>query len=156
MTQRAPYEALAAEGMKAVGGVYMYVARCGLEKSLVDLAYLRASQMNGCAYCIDSHVHDLIKEGVPVAKLALVSAWRETGPLFSERERAALAWTEVITLIARTHAPDADYEAAVAVFGEKDLADLTIAIGLINTYNRVAIAFRRTPPVRAVDPRGQP
>ena len=145
MSQRASYETLAAEGMKTLGGVYMYVARCGLEKPLVDLVYLRASQINGCAYCIDSHTHDLLKEGVSIEKLVLVSAWREAGPYFSERERAALAWAEVVTQVGTTHVPDAAYESAVAVFGEKSLADLTIAIGLINTYNRIAISFRKPP-----------
>ena len=145
MEQRALYETLAAEGMKALGGVYLYIARCGLEKTLVDLVFLRTSQINGCAYCIDSHSHDLLKEGVPIAKLMLVSAWREAGPCFSAREQAALSWAEVVTRVATTHVPDADYAAAVAVFGEKALADLTIAVGLINTYNRVAISFRKIP-----------
>jgi AhpD family alkylhydroperoxidase len=152
MTQRAPYDTLAAEGMKAVGGVYMYVLRCGLEKPLLDLVYLRASQINGCAYCIDAHSQDLLKEGVAIEKLVLVSAWRETGAWFTERERAALAWAEVVTRIAKTQAPDADYEAAVAVLGEKALADLTIAVGLINLYNRMGIAFRKTPPLRPPHP----
>ena len=145
MAQRAPYDALSAEGMKAFGGVYMYVARCGLEKSLVDLVYLRASQINGCAYCIDAHTHDLLKEGVALEKLVLVAAWREAGDYFSERERAALSWTEVVTRIAHTQAPEADYQAAVTSLGEKVLADLTIAIGLINAYNRMAISFRKPP-----------
>ena len=148
MTQRASYDTLAAEGMKALGGVYMYVARCGLEKSLVDLVYLRSSQINGCAYCIDAHTRDLVKEGVALEKLMLVSAWREAGSYFSQREQAALAWAEVVTQVATTHVPDPAYEAAVAVFGEKDLADLTIAIGLINTYNRIAISFRKPPQSR--------
>lgn len=146
MTQRASYETLAAEGMKTLGGVYMYVARCGLEKALVDLVYLRTSQINGCAYCIDSHTQDLLKQHVPVEKVVLVSAWREAGAFFSERERAALAWAEVVTLVSENHVPEQDYATAVAVFGEKSLADLTIAIGLINVYNRVAISFRKTPP----------
>jgi AhpD family alkylhydroperoxidase len=145
MSQRAPYETLAAEGMRALGGVYTYVARCGLEKPLVDLVYLRASQINGCAYCIDAHTHDLLKEGPCVEKLALTSVWREAGSWFSKREQAALAWAEVVTQVAETHAPDADYAAAVSEFGEKGLADLTIAIGLINTYNRMGIAFRKPP-----------
>lgn len=146
MTQRVPYETLAADGMKALGGVYMYVARSGLEKSLVDLVYLRTSQINGCAYCIDSHAQDLLKAHVPMEKILLVTAWREAGAFFSERERAALAWAEVVTRVSDTHVPDADYKAAVAVFGEKALTDLTIAVGLINTYNRIAISFRKTPP----------
>ncbi len=145
MTQRASYETLVPEGMKALGGVYAYVARCGLEKSLIDLAYLRASQINGCAYCIDAHTHDLVRAGATLEKLILVSAWREAGPYFSEREQAALAWAEIVTRVADTHIEDADYAAGLAVFGEKALADLTIAIGLINTYNRIAIGFRKTP-----------
>ncbi len=145
MSQRAPYETLAAEGMKALGGVYGYVARCGLEKPLVDLVYLRASQINGCAYCIDSHTRDLLKEGVAVEKLMLLSAWHEAGDIFSAQERAALRWTEELTLISETHASDEAYQAVAAAFEPKALADLTIAIGLINVYNRVAIGFRRGP-----------
>ncbi len=145
MSQRAPYETLAAGGMKALGGVYSYVAGCGLEKTLLDLVYLRVSQINGCAYCIDAHSHDLLRECVSVEQVMLVSTWREAGACFCERERAALAWAEIVTQIARTQAPDADYRAAVAVFGEKALADLTLAIGLINAYNRIAISFRKVP-----------
>ena len=89
---RLPYDTLAADGMKALGGVYAYVGRCGLEKPLVDLAYLRASQINGCAFCIDAHTHDAIAEGATVEKLMLVSAWREAGSYFTARERAALEW----------------------------------------------------------------
>jgi AhpD family alkylhydroperoxidase len=145
MSQRAPYDTLAAEGMKTLGAVYMYVARCGLEKALVDLVYLRASQINGCAYCIDAHTHDLLKAGASLEKLVLVSAWREAGAYFSDRERAALAWTETVTRVAETHAPDAAYDEASSAFEDKELADLTIAIGLINVYNRVAISFRKPP-----------
>jgi AhpD family alkylhydroperoxidase len=145
VSQRAPYETLATEGMTALGGVRAYVARCALEKTLVDLVNLRVSQINGCAYCIDAHAHELLNECVSVEQMMLVSVWRDAGSCFSEREQAALAWAEVVTLVAKTHAPDADYAAAVAVFGEKALADLTLAIGLINTYNRIAICFRKTP-----------
>jgi AhpD family alkylhydroperoxidase len=145
MSQRAPYETLAAEGMRALGGVDTYVARCGLEKPLVDLVYLRVSQINGCAYGIDAHSHDLLKECVSVEQIMLVSAWREAGACFCVREQAALAWAEVVTGVAETHAPAADYDAAAAVFGEKALADLTIAIGLINIYNLIAISFRKVP-----------
>lgn len=116
-----------------------------MEKTLVDLVYLRASQINGCAYCIDAHTHDLLKEGVPIEKVVLVCAWREAGPCFSVREQAALAWAELVTNVPKTHVPDADYDAAVAMFGEKAVADLTIAIGLINAYNRMAISFRKIP-----------
>ena len=145
MTQRLDYQKLSAAGMRAVGGVYMYVANSGLPKELVDLVYLRASQINGCAYCIDSHTRDLVKEGVPLEKLMLVSAWRESGEVFSEKERVALQWTEAVTLISQTHAPDDAFAAVSAQFQPKEVSDLTIAIGLINIYNRVAISARRGP-----------
>jgi AhpD family alkylhydroperoxidase len=142
---RLPYDILAADGLKALSGVYAYVLRCGLEKPLVDLAYLRASQVNGCAYCIDMHTHDAVAEGASVQKLMLVAAWREAGACFTTRERAALAWAEVVTDVARTHVPDDAFEAVSAAFSEKEVADLTLAIGLINIYNRLAISFRRPP-----------
>ncbi len=142
---RLPYDKLAAEGMKALGGVYGYILRCGLEKSLIDLAYLRASQVNGCAYCIDMHTHDAVVEGAGVEKLMLVAAWREAGVYFTPRERAALAWAEVVTQIADSHVPHDAFAAACTAFTEKELADLTLAIGLINVYNRLAISFRRPP-----------
>jgi AhpD family alkylhydroperoxidase len=145
MTQRSAYQTHAAAGLKGLGGVHVYISNCGLPKQLIDLVYLRTSQINGCAYCMDLHTADLRKGGMPVEKLMLVSAWREVGRYFSEQERAALAWTESVTNISETHAPDADYQAAAAQFGEKELADLTLAIALMNTYNRMAIAFRRGP-----------
>lgn len=148
MTQRLHYQTLAADGMKALGGVYMYVAKCGLPKTLIDMVYLRVSQINGCSYCIDSHTQDLLKEGATVEQLMLVQVWREAESFFSDRERAALAWAETVTLVSETQVPDDAFEAARAVFEEKELADLTIAIGLINTYNRVAISFRRGPEKR--------
>ena len=132
-------------GVQALGGVYGYVVQSGLEDILIDLVYLRVSQINGCAYCLDAHTRDLIKKNVAPAKLALVQAWREAKPLFSEREKAALAWAESVTLVASTHVPDDDFNAVSAVFGEKELADLTMAIGLMNAYNRLAISFRRVP-----------
>ena len=143
MTQRSAYQTHAAEGMRAIGAVHTYLSKSGLPKPLLDLVYLRASQLNGCAYCIDNHSHDLLKEGVSQEKLLLLSAWHEAGAFFSER--AALAWTDALTHVSETHAPDADYEAAAAQFSEKELADLTIAIGLINAFNRIAIGFRRPP-----------
>lgn len=145
MTQRLDYEAVAAEGVRALGGVHHYVAKSGLPLALIDMTYLRVSQINGCPYCIDMHTRDAMKHGVAVEKLMLVSAWRDTGALFSPQERAALQWAEALTLIAQTGAPDADYQAAAAQFGEKDLVDLTIAIGLMNAYNRLAVSFRNTP-----------
>ena len=116
-----------------------------LQKVLVDLVYLRVSQVNGCAFCIDMHSRDLLKEGVTIDKLVLVPGWREGGALFSATERAALAWAETVTRVAETGVPDAEYEAAASVFDQKQLADLTIAIGLMNAYNRMAISFRAVP-----------
>jgi AhpD family alkylhydroperoxidase len=145
MTQRMDYNAATPAGMKALGGVYGYIMQSGLPKTLVDLVYLRISQINGCAYCIDMHSRDLLKEGVAIEKLVLVPGWREGGPLFDKTERAALAWAETVTQVAESGVPDAEYEAAAAAFDQKQLADLTIAIGLMNAYNRMAISFRATP-----------
>lgn len=145
MSKRLDYNQIAPAGAKALGGVYGYVMQSGLAPVLVDLVYLRVSQINNCAYCLDMHTRDLLKKGVKVEKLALVQAWREGGPLFDARERAALAWAESVTLVAQTGVPDAAYEEARAVFEERELVDLTIAIGLMNTYNRMAISFRSTP-----------
>jgi AhpD family alkylhydroperoxidase len=145
MTQRLDYAAAAPAGVKALGGVYGYVSQSGLAKELVDLVYLRISLINGCAYCIDMHSRDLLKGGLAPEKLALVPVWHEAGALFSERERAALKWSETVTRVAETGVPDADFQAAHSVFGDKELTDLTIAIGLMNTFNRLAISFRATP-----------
>ncbi|MDR6201385.1 carboxymuconolactone decarboxylase family protein [Paraburkholderia graminis] len=145
MSKRLDYTQIAPAGVKALGGVYGYVMQSGLSPVLVDLVYLRVSQINNCAYCLDMHTRDLLKKGVTVEKLALVQAWREGGDLFDLRERAALAWAESVTLVAQTGVPDAPYEVARAVFNERELVDLTIAIGLMNTYNRMAISFRNTP-----------
>ena len=149
MTQRMDYNATTPAGMKALGGVYGHVLQSGLPKTLVDLVYLRVSQINGCAFCIDMHSRDLLKDGVKVEKLVLVPAWREAGALFDATERAALAWAESVTRVAETGVPDGDYAAAAAVFDPKQLADLTIAIGLMNAYNRMAISFRATPAAAA-------
>jgi AhpD family alkylhydroperoxidase len=112
---------------------------------LVDLVYLRISQINNCAYCLDMHTRDLLKKGVRIEKLALVQAWAEAGNLFDKRERAALAWAETVTRVSETGVPDQAFQAARAVFEERELVDLTIAIGLMNVYNRLAISFRNTP-----------
>jgi AhpD family alkylhydroperoxidase len=145
MTMRLDYEKVAPVGVKALGGVYGYILQSGLSSELTELVYLRVSQINNCAYCLDMHTRDLLKKGVAVEKLALVQAWREAGPLFSERERAGLAWAEATTRIAETGVPDDAFDTARAIFEEKELADLTIAIGLMNAYNRMAISFRKTP-----------
>jgi AhpD family alkylhydroperoxidase len=145
MSERIDYTHVAPAGIKALGGVYGYVLQSGLRRFLVELIYLRVSQINGCAYCLDLHTRDHLKKGVASEKLALVQVWREAGGVFDERERAALAWAESVTRVAETAIPDGEFESASAVFGEKELVDLTIAIGLMNTFNRIAIGFRRTP-----------
>jgi AhpD family alkylhydroperoxidase len=145
MTQRVDYNAATPAGVKTLEAVYGYIMQCGLPKALVDLVFLRVSQINGCSYCIDMHSRDLLKGGMKVEKLVLIPVWRELGALFDGTERAALAWAETVTRVAETRVPDPDFEAASAVFDHKQLADLTIAIGLINAYNRLAISFRKTP-----------
>ena len=145
MTKRLDYNQLAPKGVKALGGVYGYVMQSGLSAELVELVYLRVSQINNCAYCLDMHTRDLIKMGVKIEKLALVQAWAEAFHLFNERERAALAWAETVTRVSETGVPDEAFQATRAVFAEKELIDLTIAISLMNAFNRMAISFRNTP-----------
>lgn len=134
------YEA-APDGLKAMLGLEKYVRGCGLEHSLLELVKTRASQINGCAHCLDMHTKDARAAGETEQRLYALSAWRET-PFFSERERAALAWTETVTLIAQTHIPQEEYLAALKHFSEKELVDLTIAIVAINGWNRLAVSFR--------------
>jgi AhpD family alkylhydroperoxidase len=145
MTSRLDYNQVAPAGAKALGGVYGYVMQSGLPPVLLDLVYLRVSQINNCAYCLDMHTRDLLKKGQSIEKLALLQAWPEAGNLFDERERTALAWAETVTRVAETGVPNDAYEAARAVFNERELVDLTIAISLMNSYNRMAISFRNTP-----------
>jgi AhpD family alkylhydroperoxidase len=149
MSKRIDYASIAPEGYKAFGGVYVTVQKSGLPKELVDLVYLRVSLINGCAFCIDMHSRDLLKSGLAVDKLVLVPVWHDAGAVFSRRERVALAWAESVTRVSETGIPDADYEAAAAEFSEKELADLTYAIGLMNAFNRFGIAFRSTPAAAA-------
>ncbi|GLR98165.1 MULTISPECIES: carboxymuconolactone decarboxylase family protein [Bradyrhizobium] len=145
MSERLDYNHVAPAGAKALGGVYGYVMQSGLPATLVTLVYLRVSQINNCAYCLDMHMRDLLKGGAKIEKLALVQAWAEAGNLFDERERAALAWAETVTRVAETNVPDDAYRAARKVFNERELVDLTIAISLMNAYNRMSISFRKTP-----------
>ena len=145
MSMRIDYNKVAPAGIKALGGVYGYITQSGLSAKLIELVYLRISQINGCAYCLDMHTRDLLKKGVKIEKLALLQVWREAEALFDAEERAALAWAETVTRVAETAIPDEDFEAAREVFNEKQLVDLTIAIGLMNTYNRIAIGFRNPP-----------
>jgi AhpD family alkylhydroperoxidase len=145
MSQRLDYNAVAPAGMKSLGAVHGYVRQSGLPSRLVELVFLRVSQINGCAYCIDSHSRDLLNAGMPVEHLVLVAAWREAASIFTERERAALAWAEEVTRLGKRGVPDSAFEAAAAVFDEKQLADLTLAIALMNAFNRMAISFRAKP-----------
>jgi len=145
MTLRLDYQKLSAAGLRALGGVYVHIENSGLPKALIDLVFLRASQINGCAYCIDMHSRDLLKGGMAVEKLMLVSAWREAGDVFTDQEKAALQWAEAATLISESHAPDEAFAAVSAQFQPKEVSDLTLAIGVINTYNRLSIGFRRPP-----------
>jgi AhpD family alkylhydroperoxidase len=145
MTNRADYAKAAPDGYKAFGGVYVAVQNSGLAKELIDIVYLRVSQINGCAYCIDMHSKDLLKSGLAVEKLVLVPVWNDAGEVFSHRERAALAWAETVTRVAETGVPDTHYQAAAAEFSDKELADLTYAVGLMNAFNRLGIAFRMQP-----------
>ena len=145
MSKRLDYNKIAPAGVKALGGVYGYITQSSLAPVLIDLVYLRVSQINNCAYCLDMHTRDLLKKGEKIEKLALLQAWAEAGNLFDERERAALAWAEAVTRVAETGVPDQAYQAARAVFEERELVDLTLAISLMNAYNRMAISFRNTP-----------
>jgi AhpD family alkylhydroperoxidase len=137
--------AKAAPGVyKAMLGLDQYLEDCSLEESLLHLIRLRASQINGCAYCLDMHWKDLRASGEQEQRLYSLDAWREC-PYYTERERAALAWTEAVTLITAGHVPDAVYEEALAHFSEEELSDLTLAVTVINTWNRLSIAARTVP-----------
>jgi AhpD family alkylhydroperoxidase len=142
--QRLSAADLAPEGYKALLNVEAYVRQSGLEKRLMHLVKMRASQINGCAFCLDMHAKEARLAGESEQRLYLLDAWREA-PIYTPRERAALAWTEAVTRIADTHAPDETYEALRAHFNDKEIVDLTIAIGMINLWNRAMISFR-TPP----------
>ena len=145
MSKRINYRDHAPDGAKALRGVSEYVAQCGLPRTLVDLVYLRASQINGCAYCVDLHTRDLLQAGMSIDKVTLVPVWHKADEVFSARERAALRWTESLTRLEQTGAPDADYDAAAAVFEPRELADLTVTIALMNAYNRLGVGLRMAP-----------
>jgi len=135
---------VAPDAERAISALDAYVARSTLEPSLLELVRLRASQINGCAYCIDMHTKDARKRGETEQRLYALTAWRET-PFYTERERAALAWTEALTLIAESRVPDAVYEEVRKHFDEVELAALTVAVIAINAWNRVAISTRLVP-----------
>jgi AhpD family alkylhydroperoxidase len=129
---------------QALYGLEQYLHGCGLEEKLLHLIKLRASQINGCAYCLDMHWKDLRAIGEQEQRLYSLDAWREC-PYYTERERAALAWTEAVTLVAEGHVPDSVYEEVRPHFSDKELADLTLAVATINAWNRLAIASRAEP-----------
>jgi AhpD family alkylhydroperoxidase len=149
MPARLDYISASPVGLKMLGQLHDYVAKSGLDPLLVDLVYLRISQINGCAYCIDIHSRDLIRRKLDISKLVLISVWRDAGDLFDATERAALAWAETVTRVSETGIPDEDYASASAMFDDKALTDLTIAIGLMNSFNRLAISFRAIPAAAA-------
>lgn len=135
---------VAPEGYKALLGLELYIKHSGLELPLLHLIKLRSSQINGCAYCIDMHWKDLKAIGETEQRLYGLDAWEES-PYYTDRERAALAWTEAVTRITDGHAPDEVYERVRAQFNEKELTDLTLAIATINAWNRLAISLRAVP-----------
>jgi AhpD family alkylhydroperoxidase len=143
MEPRVNAQKLSAEPQKAMYALEKYLAGCGLEHNLRELVKIRASQINGCAYCLDMHTKDARAAGETEQRIYALSAWRET-PFFSDRERAALAWAEAVTLIAGG-VPDDVYEEARKHFDEQELVDLTWAVAAINAWNRMAISFRAVP-----------
>ena len=144
MEQRLNYVKLAPTGIQAMYRLSKYVEDSGLEHSLIELVKIRASQINGCAYCIDMHTKDARAQGETEQRIYLLDAWRET-PFYTERERAALAWTESVTLISQGQISDEEYAAAREHFSEEELVNLTMAIIAINGWNRMAISFRAVP-----------
>lgn len=144
MKARFNYVSAAPGAYQAMLGLERYLHECGLEPSLIHLIKLRASQINGCAYCLDMHWKDLRANGESEQRLYSLDAWREC-PYYTERERVALEWTESVTLLANGHVPDDVYERARTVFNEKELSDLTLAIATINAWNRLAISARVEP-----------
>lgn len=146
MQERMSYAKASPAAYKAMSELQGYVEKSGLEQSLLELVKMRASQINGCAYCLKMHSRDARKAGESEERLYLLDAWREA-PLYSDRERAALAWTEALTLVTQGHVPDAVFAEARAQFSEEELMNLTLAVVAINGWNRIAIAFRSVPEV---------
>lgn len=141
MQPRLDFYKASPDAAKAMLALEAAVGALGLEPGLIELVKLRASQINGCAYCVDMHSRDARKRGESERRLYAVAVWREA-PFFTERERAALAWTESLTRVSETRAPDADYEWLSSQFTERERVNLTLAINAINSWNRLAIGFR--------------
>ena len=148
MKPRLQFFNAAPELMKQVLALTEAVENSGLERGLLHLVKLRASQINGCSYCVDMHAREARQDGESEQRVHLVSAWRES-PLYSDRERAALAWTETLTALAGNHVEDDAYEAARAQFGEDEMVKLSVAIGMINVWNRLCTGFRAVHPIEA-------
>ena len=144
MQPRLDYRKYAQDAQKSLLGLEKYIAESGLDHKLIHLIKMRASQINGCAYCIDMHSIDARALGETEQRLYALDAWRET-PFFTDRERAALEWTEALTLVSETHVPDAVYDEVKKYFSEKEIVDLTIVVGTINMWNRLAISMRAVP-----------
>jgi AhpD family alkylhydroperoxidase len=144
MERRIDYKTAPAGALQAMSAIDRYVRQSGLEPALVELVKMRASQINGCAYCIDMHSKDARAAGETEQRLYALNAWRET-PFFTDRERAALEWAEAVTLVSQTHVPDDVYALARKHFAETELVNLTLAVIAINAWNRVAISFRAVP-----------
>ena len=150
MAHRVEIKKVAPDAMKAFGPLYQYVGACGLERALVDMIYMRVSQINGCAYCVDLHWRDAMKAGDDARKFNSIITWREAS-FFSERERAALNWAESLTNVSTTHAPDEDYDLLRAHFSDKEIADITVVISLMNAMNRIGIGQRLAPPAKVAE-----
>jgi AhpD family alkylhydroperoxidase len=148
MHQRVSFEVVAPETFAAVRALDATIRRSGLEQSLIELVKMRASQINACAYCLDMHAKDARKHGETEQRLWLLNAWRET-PFYSDRERAALAWTECLTRLPVDGAPDAAYQALEATFTAPEIANLTALIAVINVWNRLAVGLNRSLPRNA-------
>ena len=144
MERRFDYRAFAPEPVQAMLALEKYIAGCGLDHKFVHLLKLRASQVNGCAFCIDMHSIDARAAGETEQRLYALDAWRET-PFFTDRERAGLAWIEAVTLVSQTHVPDAVYDEARAHFSDKEISDLTFIAATINAWNRISVASRTQP-----------
>ncbi|MBL0937093.1 MAG: carboxymuconolactone decarboxylase family protein [Rhizobiaceae bacterium] len=147
MKARFDFPTVAPDAYKAVAALDRYVREdAGIDHRLLHLIKLRASQINGCAYCVDMHVREARRDGVGEQWINLISTWQES-PVFDDRERAVLAWTEALTNVAQTRAPDEDFEPLRAFFSEAEITKLTVAIGTINVWNRLCVGFRSQHPV---------
>ncbi|MBB2842357.1 UNVERIFIED_ORG: AhpD family alkylhydroperoxidase [Rhizobium etli] len=149
MQPRFNFAKAAPDAYKAVAALEQYVQTSGLERRFIHLIKLRASQINGCAYCVDMHVKEARHDGLSEQWINLMCVWRES-PAYDARERALLGWVDAVTNIAKTGAPDADYETLKAYFSEEEMTKITVAIGAINIWNRLAVGFRSQHPLDAV------